>query len=1063
MERNYEKLKNILSEMFQFDQSDLDFGIYRIMNHKREEIEKFLNIDLLPQVKQQLEIYSSSEGKAVEEELEEVKKKLDELEIVYEDNAKYMKLKSKLDNAFNLEDAQNEVYSHLANFFSRYYKDGDFISLRRYKKDVYAIPYEGEEVKLHWANSDQYYIKTSEYFKDYSFKLENGKEVCFKLVEAETEQNNKKEQEGKERRFIIYKEEPVIISSNQLVIQFEYKIDKDKQNKLVDEAIETISQHLNENEELTAFKQLLSSSPTEKNKKRILLEKYLNDYVSRNTFDYFIHKDLGGFLRRELDFYIKNEIMFLDDINTENEVSFEKYLAKIKVIKNIGEKIITFLAQIEEFQKKLWLKKKFIYDTNYCLTLDKVPERLYYKILENKEQVEEWIKLFAIDEIKGDLANTPYTEPLTIEFLKENPYLVLDTVFFDEDFKDKIIERIDNLDENIDGLMIHSENFQALNLLQERYNEQIKCCYIDPPYNTNASKIIYKNGYEHSSWISLINDRLIYARKLISEDGIIEVAIDDYELRHLNLLMSQVFGINNFISNIAILTNPKGRDQEFIAQAHDYNVLYAKNKSVAKTYDFLLSEEEMLKKYPLEDENNDFYRELPLKRTGSEKFREDRPFMFFPFIYDRKSAKLDVLPEGEYLNIYNKIINKFNDEYLLSLKKDYEYKGYEFILPVDEGGNYLRWRWGYDSCKNGVKEGTIFAKKTQKNTINIYEKNMGENFVTPKSLWYGERYDASSKGTNLLKNMINNNVFDYPKSLFTVIDSLRIGSDKSSIIIDFFGGSGTTAHATIELNRSDKSKRKYILVEMGEHFNTVTKPRIQKAIYSKDWKNGKPVSREGISHIFKYFRLESYEDTLNNLDVNLNEQQLKTLEKSQDLKEKYMLSYMLEKETEESMSLLNIDNFKNPFDYQLKINKNLETRNTKMDLVETFNYLLGLVVDSIEKKEYFNTEFNEDKIKLQNSEKHNSEYLFKKVEGKTLDGEKVLIIWRTMTDDIAKDNLVLDAYFEKKRYNANDFEYDKIYVNGDNNLPNMKLDEDMWKVILIEEEFKKRMFDIQDI
>src|SRR5690606_2592083 len=108
--------------------------------------------------------------------------------------------------------------------------------------------------------------------------------------------------------------------------------------------------------------------------KRTLLEKHLNDYTARNSFDYFIHKDLGGFLRRELDFYIKNEVLYIDDINTDNEIAFSTQLAKIRALKEVAEKIIAFLEQLENFQKKLWLKKKFVVKSDYCITLDRIPE-----------------------------------------------------------------------------------------------------------------------------------------------------------------------------------------------------------------------------------------------------------------------------------------------------------------------------------------------------------------------------------------------------------------------------------------------------------------------------------------------------------------------------------------------------------------------------------------------------------------------------------------------------------------------------------------------------------------
>lgn len=240
MTESYQKLIAILKEMFQLDQSDLDFGIYRIMNYKRNEIEKFLNEDLLPQVKSELEKYTSVEQKGIEKELKELTGKLEDAGVALESSSKYVALKSKLDNGLNVAAAENEVYSHLANFFRRYYSDGDFISLRRYKKDVYAMPYEGEEVKLHWANADQYYIKTAEYFRDYSFTTPDDKKVHFKLVDAETDRDNNKAQKGKERRFVITEDEPLVIENGELIIRFEYIVQEQKQKDLNSYSMELI-------------------------------------------------------------------------------------------------------------------------------------------------------------------------------------------------------------------------------------------------------------------------------------------------------------------------------------------------------------------------------------------------------------------------------------------------------------------------------------------------------------------------------------------------------------------------------------------------------------------------------------------------------------------------------------------------------------------------------------------------------------------------------------------------------------------------------------------------------
>ena len=182
------------------------------------------------------------------------------------------------------------------------------------------------------------------------------------------------------------------------------------------------------------------------------LEGHLKRYTARNTFDYFIHKDLGGFLRRELDFYVKNEVMHLDDIESEIAPRVEQYLSKIKVIRRIAGKIIDFLAQLEDFQKKLWLKKKFVVETQYCITLDRIPEEFYPEIAANDAQREEWVKLFAITEKEG------YSAPLSVDFINANQSLVLDTALSDSQFLEGVLSSQDQLDGALSGIMVHSDN-----------------------------------------------------------------------------------------------------------------------------------------------------------------------------------------------------------------------------------------------------------------------------------------------------------------------------------------------------------------------------------------------------------------------------------------------------------------------------------------------------------------------------------------------------------------------------------------------------------------------------
>ena len=155
-----------------------------------------------------------------------------------------------------------------------------------------------------------------------------------------------------------------------------------------------------------------------------MLEKHLERYTAKNSFDYFIHKDLAGFLRRELDLYLKSEVLNLDDLAMGDAARLRRALARVRTIRHMADKIIAFLAQLEDFQKRLWLKKKFVLETQWCVTLDRVPGALYPEIAANAAQREEWVELLAIDEIAGDLGNggTSYGEPLSVEFLKANPY-----------------------------------------------------------------------------------------------------------------------------------------------------------------------------------------------------------------------------------------------------------------------------------------------------------------------------------------------------------------------------------------------------------------------------------------------------------------------------------------------------------------------------------------------------------------------------------------------------------------------------------------------------------------
>lgn len=415
------------------------------------------------------------------------------------------------------------------------------------------------------------------------------------------------------------------------------------------------------------------------------------------------------------------------------------------------------------------------------------------------------------------------------------------------------------------------------------------------------------------------------------------------------------------------------------------------------------------------------------RKTGTDSRRPDRPRQFFPIYWNGKQLRV---PEMEWAEA--------KDEWLILEEPG---NGESVFWPRDDGNEERVWKWGHER----VTSNPIHLKVAdgENGQPQIYCRNyLNTEGRLPGTWWDDAKYAAGSHGTNLLTNMFGGGrAFDFPKSVYAVEDCLRVaGAAGKSLVLDFFGGSGTTAHAVINLNREQPSGLRYVLIEAGEHFDATLKPRVLKAAYASRWEDGRPATRNsGVSHGLKYIRLESYEDTLGNLELQRTSDQASLLEASREIREDYLLRYMLRSESNGSPSLLNIQRFDDPFSYTLGIATETvgTTRPTGIDLVETFNYLLGLRVSHLDHIRGFSV-----------------------VTGSNPQDEKVLVIWRNIEEN---PNSRLDEFFQKQGYNTKDMEFDLIYVNGDNNLENLKKDEDRWKVRLIEEEFARLMFDAQDV
>ena len=837
------RLQDLLRELFQFDAADLDFGIYAVMNRKRDQIEGFIEHDLLDVIRDGLQLQSAAQRHQAETDFVAARQKLidaagdaldgDQVKPEYRQLPlyglpaikhavdEYDAVKAVRDEATLSADLEAQTYNDLYRFFARYYDDGDFISQRRYgAENKYAIPYNGEEVTLYWANFDQYYVKTGEYFTDYRFAVEPAigferATVHFKLRTASVEQNNVK---GEKRFFLLAAPEPVTwdAEGRVLTIGFEYRPlteseklrygTRDQQDKLLAEAEPVILKALrseglddrnpvsrrNRVSELLAER--LAQRSGEPGKEKSLLARQLTRYAARNTRDYFIHKDLKAFLTRELDFFLKNEVLRLEDLDFDRLATVETAAARLKTIRLIAGRIIDFLAQIEDFQRRLWEKRKFVVQSDTCVTLDRVPPKLYAEIAANDRQREEWRKLYGLE--LGPDAD-----------LSQHPFAMVDTAFFDADFKARLLASFADLDAACDGLLVHGENFQALRLLTPRYAGQVKCVYIDPPYNSKTTEIAYKNTYKHSSWLALMANRLRLSAPLARTDGSHVIAIDENEQEVLGQLLSLEFPSHDKVC-IAVVHNKKGIQGDYFSYNHEY-AFFCVPHDLPETNSTPVPQDEW------EFDN--------LRKWGRESERETARNCFYPiFVEDSKIVGFGDVCDQNYHPKASNIVTG----------------GRIAVYPIDSQGVERKWRYARDSVVKIIP--LLKVHVTGSGEVQIH-KAKAERPI--KTIWDDSRYIAGDYGTRWLTNLglkVSENL--YPKSVHTVQDAIAAVSSEGELVLDYFAGSGTTGHAVFILNGQGGGRRKCILVEMADHFDTVLKPRIQKVAYAADWRDGKPIA-----------------------------------------------------------------------------------------------------------------------------------------------------------------------------------------------------------------------------
>lgn len=729
-----------------------------------------------------------------------------------------LQMKSKyfghIKNLLEKEKLNHSIYTKLYNFFSSYLNETGtpFFYDTPMHKNIYAKVYtNSKDTSLFYKTQNLYYVKSDTLYHDAEITSQDSKytfifDTSYFIPNADNAKNKaifKFTIEENIRIYVLNDKESLKELSN---------VFKQNSSDLSDEFIKSLKDkkiQLQEEE----------------------IKKILSSYKRQNEIDFFIHKNARAFLQEQFNLWLCNYV--LDDITQWKQEKIEE----LNTLKKVAFTIIDYIADFEDELKAIWCKPKFAKRVEYVFSLDRIDSALLDSVINDegfKAQIKEWQELRLIDE-SFDIKN------INDEKYK---FLPLDTKHFNKATKYKILSSFKDLESTLNGELIKSDNFQALNTLLPKYQNKVDLIYIDPPYNAPASEIIYKNNFKDSTWLAMMANRLDLAKGFLSERGIFTCAIDENEQENLGLLLSDIFyGYEK--TCVSVEHNPKGIQGDNFSYSNEFAY-------------FLIPDDTEIQNEIIEMQ----YKEL--MKTGKESERYTAKNCFYPiYVKDSKIIGFGNVCKEDF-HPQKKIINN---------------KGILEIYPIDSNGNERKWRYSRESVENVKENLKVFFTK---DSITI---KLGKTEKSFKTMWYGAKYSATEYGSKILKDILPNNDFDYPKSIHTVKDSVYLASKEDSTILDFFGGSGTTAHAVLELNR-EGSNRKFVLVEMGEHFYNVIIPRIKKVAFSQEWKNGELKNGKQVNPIsiaFRYYELESYEEALENCEYMLDKDSIINYRKSRKL------------------------------------------------------------------------------------------------------------------------------------------------------------------------------------
>lgn len=714
----------------------------------------------------------------------------------------------------------NDIYNKLYTFFDNYLNETGtpFFTDTPIYKNIYAKIYSNsKDTSLFYKTQNLYYVKSDTLYQSLILQSNTGKfSLYFDASEFKQNADNSKNK-------VIFKFDDISFvsaseqdkksafenSSENSILQITIKVSNQKDlfpnlsavfksnsNEFSDEFLKALSQ-----------RQITSKKPTQSELDE--LKKLFRAYKKQNEIDFFIHKDALGFLKEQFDLWMFSYLY--------KDSEFQEWSAfaikRLQMVKNLAYELIEFIAKFENELKAIWLKPKFAKNTQYVFSIDTILSKaqnantLLASILEDANfhtQITEWKELNLVDEDfskKDILQNEKYK------------FLPIDTKHLSKENKFALLNAFENLETLLNGELIKSDNFQALNTLMPKYQGKIDLIYIDPPYNTGNDDFIYADKFNHASWLSMMNNRLELSKNILNDKGSIFVSIDDNEQANLKLLMDNVFGDENFVSN-SIYEKVKIRKNsaQYFSESHEHILIFARNKDIWKR------------------------KLLPRKDLKGYKNPDNDP-------------RGDWIPIPIHANHYY----------------DADYKITKPNGVILEKPKNQSWRLSEENFKKHIEENRIWWGSGNGYPMIKRFLNEVQDGLVPRTIFYYDETGGNPAGDKALKEIFDDlKVFENPKPEGLIKQIAEIASKKDSIILDFFAGSGTTCAVALKLGR------KFLGVEMGEHFYKVVLPRLKKVLAGFASGISKECEFKG-GGAFRYYELESYEEALLNCEYVLNQ------------------------------------------------------------------------------------------------------------------------------------------------------------------------------------------------